>query len=162
MLNKNSPPWRAEIATRVPIWHVAMQHFRTLPAQGPKTTSVPFMLCPVDRVAMRPGGGALMRRIGLAAMGSILIAPAAGRAAEFQPYAEGKLQYDGNLFRSEEHTSELQSLMRISYAVFCLKKKNIKKHSNQSNTTNKLTTSNQTITPTRIHITNITLASNEN
>src|SRR3546814_3885735 len=30
--------------------------------------------------------------------------------------------------RSEEHTSELQSLMRISYAVFCLKKKNHKKH----------------------------------
>src|SRR3546814_9099565 len=29
--------------------------------------------------------------------------------------------------RSEEHTSELQSLMRISYAVFCLKKKNIQK-----------------------------------
>src|SRR3546814_1190952 len=35
------------------------------------------------------------------------------------------------LERSEEHTSELQSLMRISYAVFCLKKKNVK-------TTNKL------------------------
>src|SRR3546814_10679883 len=31
---------------------------------------------------------------------------------------------DGVAFRSEEHTSELQSLMRISYAVFCLKKKN--------------------------------------
>src|SRR3546814_1770292 len=31
--------------------------------------------------------------------------------------------YQGEL-RSEEHTSELQSLMRISYAVFCLKKKN--------------------------------------
>src|SRR3546814_5992348 len=30
---------------------------------------------------------------------------------------------DGSLRRSEEHTSELQSLMRISYAVFCLKKK---------------------------------------
>src|SRR3546814_8856367 len=30
--------------------------------------------------------------------------------------------------RSEEHTSELQSLMRISYAVFCLKKKKTKKH----------------------------------
>src|SRR3546814_2956306 len=30
-------------------------------------------------------------------------------------------------YRSEEHTSELQSLMRISYAVFCLKKKKIKK-----------------------------------
>src|SRR3546814_3270149 len=30
----------------------------------------------------------------------------------------------GTACRSEEHTSELQSLMRISYAVFCLKKKN--------------------------------------
>src|SRR3546814_9925108 len=41
--------------------------------------------------------------------------------------------------RSEEHTSELQSLMRISYAVFCLKKKN---H-------NKETTSNSTNTNSR-------------
>src|SRR3546814_7893576 len=32
--------------------------------------------------------------------------------------------------RSEEHTSELQSLMRISYAVFCLKKKQNKKKNN--------------------------------
>src|SRR3546814_9485070 len=31
---------------------------------------------------------------------------------------------EGEVRRSEEHTSELQSLMRISYAVFCLKKKN--------------------------------------
>src|SRR3546814_3153004 len=37
--------------------------------------------------------------------------------------------------RSEEHTSELQSLMRISYAVFCLKKKNTKQQ-NQLNTKN--------------------------
>src|SRR3546814_8459729 len=36
--------------------------------------------------------------------------------------------------RSEEHTSELQSLMRISYAVFCLKKKKTKtKHSQTEN-----------------------------
>src|SRR3546814_6440081 len=34
--------------------------------------------------------------------------------------------------RSEEHTSELQSLMRISYAVFCLKKKKTKKNNEQS------------------------------
>src|SRR3546814_6916904 len=35
--------------------------------------------------------------------------------------------------RSEEHTSELQSLMRISYAVFCLKKKNeSNKHTNRA------------------------------
>src|SRR3546814_8778212 len=35
--------------------------------------------------------------------------------------------------RSEEHTSELQSLMRISYAVFCLKKKRIKRQSELQN-----------------------------
>src|SRR3546814_3335071 len=34
--------------------------------------------------------------------------------------------------RSEEHTSELQSLMRISYAVFCLKKKKTPKHTYSS------------------------------
>src|SRR3546814_9827760 len=39
-----------------------------------------------------------------------------------QPF---RWRYAGN--RSEEHTSELQSLMRISYAVFCLKKKNTNK-----------------------------------
>src|SRR3546814_8913198 len=35
----------------------------------------------------------------------------------------GGYEVFGFLYRSEEHTSELQSLMRISYAVFCLKKK---------------------------------------
>src|SRR3546814_9858954 len=35
-------------------------------------------------------------------------------------------------WRSEEHTSELQSLMRNSYAVFCLKKKNINTKRNQT------------------------------
>src|SRR3546814_3634922 len=45
--------------------------------------------------------------------------------------------------RSEEHTSELQSLMRISYAVFCLKKKNkAQKHKNS-------TRSDQTLKHTR-------------
>src|SRR3546814_9613976 len=42
----------------------------------------------------------------------------------------------GETLRSEEHTSELQSLMRISYAVFCLKKKknNPKKNMNTTST----------------------------
>src|SRR3546814_518297 len=39
-------------------------------------------------------------------------------------------QFRLNLCRSEEHTSELQSLMRISYAVFCLKKKKNTKYKN--------------------------------
>src|SRR3546814_7381033 len=42
----------------------------------------------------------------------------------------------GALKRSEEHTSELQSLMRISYAVFCLKKKNHNKNRDKAPTTN--------------------------
>src|SRR3546814_4722022 len=37
--------------------------------------------------------------------------------------AKAELEKDRDDYRSEEHTSELQSLMRISYAVFCLKKK---------------------------------------
>src|SRR3546814_2681779 len=52
--------------------------------------------------------------------GGQLAAPSAARSEGHQqqrPVAQGRR-------RSEEHTSELQSLMRISYAVFCLKKKN--------------------------------------
>src|SRR3546814_5633836 len=47
--------------------------------------------------------------------------------------SERKVHCRGRLAdRSEEHTSELQSLMRISYAGFCLKKKNIKNIKKQS------------------------------
>src|SRR3546814_7719295 len=50
-------------------------------------------------------------------------------AADRKPFAHRHRTGAGNQSRysckrSEEHTSELQSLMRISYAVFCLKKKN--------------------------------------
>src|SRR3546814_3753552 len=60
-------------------------------------------------------------------------------ASKLREYSERLERYDSALRlitnhaetgassrRSEEHTSELQSLMRISYAVFCLKKKHIK------------------------------------
>src|SRR3546814_7088693 len=42
----------------------------------------------------------------------------------------GKRVVRAGVVRSEEHTSELQSLMRISYAVFCLKKKTDPQHTN--------------------------------
>src|SRR3546814_9578302 len=45
----------------------------------------------------------------------------------------GQLSHE--VLRSEEHTSELQSLMRISYAVYCLKKKKKIQHYNTSTTT---------------------------
>src|SRR3546814_1413957 len=47
------------------------------------------------------------------------------RSGKFSPESPARLHRAVNVVgdRSEEHTSELQSLMRISYAVFCLKKK---------------------------------------
>src|SRR3546814_10299054 len=53
------------------------------------------------------------------------VAPAGASFIRRQSTTPG-VDYRSDTKRSEEHTSELQSLMRISYAVFCLKKKNIK------------------------------------
>src|SRR3546814_8678793 len=55
-----------------------------------------------------------------------------GRADEVRAYCETDV-VNTWLVRSEEHTSELQSLMRISYAVFCLKKKKQKSKQQTSN-----------------------------
>src|SRR3546814_8593381 len=48
-------------------------------------------------------------------------------SASMSPFAKASTMLSGTM-RSEEHTSELQSLMRHSYAVFCLKKKKHKNH----------------------------------
>src|SRR3546814_1841200 len=71
-------------------------------------------------------------------VGSLGLAASAGRIADGPAHRiarrnrrDGFARLQGNIGdtfrRSEEHTSELQSLMRISYAVFCLKKKKINK-----------------------------------
>src|SRR3546814_5995070 len=49
-----------------------------------------------------------------------------GRIHDIQGRYPGRIRLHRRGTRSEEHTSELQSLMRISYAVFCLKKKKTK------------------------------------
>src|SRR3546814_9537783 len=67
----------------------------------------------------------------VAALGSSVIAAAPGHRGLCEPAAGCACRPSGvrlrriadRRLRSEEHTSELQSLMRISYAVFCLKKK---------------------------------------
>src|SRR3546814_3705459 len=61
-------------------------------------------------------------KIGFVSTERILRDSKPAKAAQAKIEAEFKKRDDE--LRSEEHTSELQSLMRISYAVFCLKKKN--------------------------------------
>src|SRR3546814_6767971 len=59
--------------------------------------------------------------------------------------AEMRLAVERHATRSEEHTSELQSLMRISYAVLCLKKKRVTyKHTSTRTKTLKLYTTSMT------------------
>src|SRR3546814_5056555 len=78
---------------------------------GPQHAGL-VMAAGLDRPDERGAGRCLsLRRGGISRRGSLF----PGGAAVARP-----VQLD----RSEEHTSELQSLMRISYAVFCLKKKN--------------------------------------
>src|SRR3546814_11102071 len=57
-------------------------------------------------------------------LGGPVVTPAAIRDGLFRLPPAGRGMVTSPSVRSEEHTSELQSLMRISYAVFCLKKKN--------------------------------------
>src|SRR3546814_10342134 len=52
-----------------------------------------------------------------------LAAGGSGQRWRSRPARQGRADQGAGRSRSEEHTSELQSLMRISYAVFCLKKK---------------------------------------
>src|SRR3546814_10103922 len=63
----------------------------------------------------------------LLAMASLGLAGVAADSAADRPHshihAPAEIEEDHGPLRSEEHTSELQSLMRISYAVFCLKQK---------------------------------------
>src|SRR3546814_9766460 len=58
---------------------------------------------------------------------------AAERGQTTTGWLDSRHSFSFGRYRSEEHTSELQSLMRISYAVFCLKKKKWK-HSKETQT----------------------------
>src|SRR3546814_10870725 len=82
-----------------------------------------FFFLQIPGIAASLGGGAaaMVSQFGNAVMsGGGAVATGAGHAAS-DARAMGASM--GRGFRSEEHTSELQSLMRNSYAVFCLKKK---------------------------------------
>src|SRR3546814_7311459 len=85
---------------------------------------------------LRPPGPLLLclwiKMVGLSSLGGGRLQPESSFPARWKPAFSAVIQESGFLpaqgrrirssGRSEEHTSELQSLMRISYAVFCLKK----------------------------------------
>src|SRR3546814_6828928 len=71
--------------------------------------------------------------------------PAGGGGRVAAPAQDPHLACAGADHRSEEHTSELQSLMRISYAVFCLKKKKKQNTKRTHITTMKNSKTNHTI-----------------
>src|SRR3546814_3971097 len=74
----------------------------------------------------QPGRGVrALRAVGAAVADEVGVAGRAAAAERGGAFAQRDLAVAAAHRRSEEHTSELQSLMRISYAVFCLKKKKI-------------------------------------
>src|SRR3546814_9972820 len=76
---------------------------------------------------LRHHGLAVRRRVGHRLLDQDVAAVLHRRKRDRGVGGRGRQHMDG-VRRSEEHTSELQSLMRISYAVFCLKKKNKQKN----------------------------------
>src|SRR3546814_9920843 len=83
----------------------------------------------LDRVADLAAGRGRDLLVRVDARDVLVAGPGLGAAvrSHFIGVGEGVAEAAEPVVRSEEHTSELQSLMRISYAVFCLKKK-IKQH----------------------------------
>src|SRR3546814_10684512 len=85
-------------------------------------------LFPYTTLCRSDGGRLHLQSLPAQPEGFVCIPP---RLANFVPASP-----NASVGRSEEHTSELQSLMRISYAVFCLKKKNKKKRHVNNNSKN--------------------------
>src|SRR3546814_3337887 len=99
--------WSSDVCSSdLPAGDDAARRGRAQPGVDPRTAVQPG-------AGARGGGGRPAR--GLAGQPAVLLRPRRDR--------RGGAQRAAPVGRSEEHTSELQSLMRISYAVFCLKKK---------------------------------------
>src|SRR3546814_3730003 len=88
--------------------------------QRPSTSGRRVRLTGIDMLSRLPG---LPRAVRQETAMSAVSEPRDLAAAPAAPRHDWSRREVEDLFRSEEHTSELQSLMRISYAVFCLKKK---------------------------------------
>src|SRR3546814_4966149 len=107
------------------MWLVVL--FVFLMIRRPPRSTRPDTLFPYTTLcrSSRPGGRWALRAVACPAL-DVAGGERAGRRGRLGRRHAGHGR--AGLGRSEEHTSELQSLMRISYAVFCLKKKNKSKH----------------------------------
>src|SRR3546814_10688815 len=113
--------WSSDVCSS-DLRHPALDHFEGSPGQRRRIVE-----------AFRMGDAAPSSHpVDLAGMDGLLDAQTvAMRDPALEQVADGGESDVGmrpDIRRSEEHTSELQSLMRISYAVFCLKKKKTHKH----------------------------------
>src|SRR3546814_3118761 len=86
--------------------------------------------CPGMRRRVDADAGTSEAWVPPAAASSASVQHLVGRDGERRRPNDHVVSRTTDAVRSEEHTSELQSLMRISYAVFCLKKKNIYEQEN--------------------------------
>src|SRR3546814_8857812 len=112
-----------------------MPRYRATVAEWTDGCGRELMLDPLSEITTKPKGQEvegkatvqLARTMSIRSDGLFAIGPLHGirelKAAhkELILSARRQLYIEGQFFRSEEHTSELQSLMRTSYAVFCLK-----------------------------------------
>src|SRR3546814_7583708 len=111
------PPRLTLTDTLFPYTTLFRSHFRRIPAVG------------FDLRGQRGDDVLLQRRDGVLALQLVAHREGLGQAVADGGAKRGDHHRVGDRRRrSEEHTSELQSLMRISYAVFCLKKKKITKY----------------------------------
>src|SRR3546814_2249070 len=79
-------------------------------------------MCRPDRARSRSSSSDISGRKAMAAPRAIVVSESLSEPVPLEETVDTISRF-ASVKRSEEHTSELQSLMRISYAVFCLKKK---------------------------------------
>src|SRR3546814_6056353 len=103
----------------------------THPFPTRRSSDLPLAQAPLDQRQGRCGAGGLVRQLPQGfpiASDRAQPSPGTDDGVVFRlsppPVLGLQERFQPVRMRSEEHTSELQSLMRISYAVFCLKKKN--------------------------------------
>src|SRR3546814_8527036 len=110
------PPRSTRTVTRFPFTTLCLSGFATILRKGDEVAGTILLLCLekgtetglFERMSDYEGGYRLM--------------PCGPQNGEFEPYLERRINSDPDM-RSEEHTYELQSLMRTSYDVLCLQKK---------------------------------------